>query len=647
MSEDNNKTDNFLDKFQALPEVAQGYFLDEKNVDKLIKLGKDFKLSPEQNSTLIDLIGDISVKTIAVKDIQSELEKQLALSSEVAKKLALEVLGNYFLPLNEFYDNEVERTIKEMGGKIKDYPEMRVMIKKESAESAAAEVAKEFLPLFPEEVLRRRFIELLDSRLREVRKESDLREILTRSPKVGGLGLNEETAEKIVAATSEKMRSVKIVSEAEAPQSPPLTVRGAGGVKKDKDNPLNPPYIKGEEAVPKPEPLKPPPIVKVEPISPPIEKKSEEKIPPLMVRGAGGVKQQDTTPPHPPLVRGGDEVAHLAKGGSGGDLKNPWESAKNPRESKSAVVSSESLLKPKQSKDISDAELDREVQHIKRDIMPKAELLSINFQSLAEEIIAESKVGLAGGEQKARLATILVARLKDIRDGNETKEILTRDYALGGMGLAEAAIKNISPILEGEFKKIEERLQAEAEGKIAAARRDEEERRKKSREAAKISEQKNLDSRFGQIVAEKSKKSPAPQKTAASGEPIIPSPPQTGRPKVQDIKYEPMLTGPVDEIGRLTLTDFRRLGKTAKEAAAKIKDKIESLKTDSIRKWQEGVSAWKGSEVNNLYLKIFFEALQSKKSLYLAAADRIQKGEPSLKEEELNAIMELNKTLRF
>ena len=97
---DQDQADNFLDKFQSLPETAQDYFLDEKTADKMIKLGKDFKLSEEQKSALVDLAGDISVKSVSVKDTLAEVSKQLGISSESAKKLALAFLGEYFLPLN-------------------------------------------------------------------------------------------------------------------------------------------------------------------------------------------------------------------------------------------------------------------------------------------------------------------------------------------------------------------------------------------------------------------------------------------------------------------------------------------------------------------------------------------------------------------
>jgi|GEM_PF-1687611 len=631
-----NPIDDFRKIFNAFPEVVQNYFYSDESDNVMVGLAKKFHLSEDQKDALNGIVGDLFIKDLDFDGLPAAIESETGLLKDKSKELALELLGNYFLPLNDFYGGEVEKTIKVLGGKIKDYPELRVMVKKESAGSAADEVAKEFLPLFPDEVLRHRFIELVDSRLREVRKESDLREILMRSSKVGGLGLDEETSQKIIDAAAEKMRSVKIVADATISDqlsavSNQLPVVGNAGKpevrspKSEVDKAVEPPK---PVPVAKPEPVKsappPPPVVKPEPpkpvVAPIIEKKSEEKIPPLNLRGAGGVKRQDTTPLHPPLVRGGDEGAPFQK------VENISEIRENPRNRKS---------------DVSDAELEREIQHIKHDIMPKAELPPFDFAAIAARIAAESRINL-GNEQLGRLKIILTARLKDIRDSAETKEIFSRDYALGGMGFSDGQIQALSPILEGEFKKIEERQKSEAEENIAVSRRGDEERRQKVAAEARASEQAGLDARF-RAIASKSKR-PVESSRERGDTPAFAGSP---RPKLQDVKYESKLVGPIDEIKRLTLTDFRRLAATPKETVIKIKDKIEALKANSIKKWQEGIAAWSNGEVNKLYLQIFAEALRKKKSLKEISAERVAAAAPTLSQDEINAIMELNKSLRF
>ncbi|MEK7211918.1 MAG: hypothetical protein AAB731_04760 [Patescibacteria group bacterium] len=681
-----NQNDNFLDKFQSLPEEAQDYFLDEKTADKMLKLGKDFKLSEEQKSALVDLAGDISVKSISIKDTLAEVEKLPGLSGEPAKKLALAFLGEYFLPLNEFYDNEVSKEIARLGGKIEKFSKERVLVREESAGDAAREALGEFGELALDENLKHRLEELIESRLRGVRSDTDFKNILMRSPKVGGMGLDEETAKKIIDTTAEKMRSVKIVSESSLPLDS-RSERAQDARESERDFlkeqrreekiPPRPPFQKGEETVPKPEPPKPSSAVKIELIKPPPPKpnsspkkdESSKSIPPpvKLVAAPEVVPPEEARPPQvkKEVEKKSEEkillVPPLSKGEDISEIRE------NPRNRKP---------------EISEAELQREIEHIKHKVMSKAEgsplgseSIPIDFKKIASDVIEKAQIKLVVPDGKIRLETILVARLKDIRDSNETRDILARDFSLGGIGMNAAAVDALMPLLDGEFKKIEERLKSEQEEKIAAVRRGEEEGRKKAAESSRADEQAAMDKRFQALVG--GKKFPAgfgggevsspendapevkkiPLSASGGGPPLskgeggrsgeVSSSAAAGRPKVQDIRYSTKLVGPVEEIGALTLTDFRRLGKNPQEIVSKIRGKVEALKLDSIKKWQEGVAAWSGSEVNKLYLSLFGEAIRERKSIKEAASARDKRGEPSLNEEEINGIMELNKSLRF
>ena len=700
---DQNQAADYHQKFRALPQAVKDYFWDEKNDEKFEHLIEGFKLSDEQDFAFRYLVRHFSVKDIAARDLPSKVEEQLAFSPENARKIVLDILGYHFLPLNEYYDGEIEQVIKELGGKIKNYPEFRLTVKSESAGSAAEEVAREFLPLFNDEVLKHRFLELIESRIRDVRKESDLREILMRSPKVGGLGLDEEMVQKVIEATAKKMRSVKIVSDKEAapvvsPLKPPSTVipTQAGIQKKEMDPRSRPSVV----ALAKEDPgitkavkpttysselkqsvkiINPPPAPKVasgEILSMETKEEEPKSFPPKVAERPAAPKTEPAPMPPKPVEKL-NLLGALKKGGVPMPVKieaikppqrpvsplasefvpkKPVVSAPAPKSiekeviQKPADVKKETAPPPavkKISKDISEAELDREIQHIKHDQMTKMPLAPINFLEIATGIVNQSQI-ILNQEQVGRLKTILTARLKDIRDGQETKDILSRDYALGGMGFSEVQVSAIMSTLEKEFGKISERLRAGVEEKIAADRHIEEERRKKTLETARFMEDDAREKRFAELVGEKPRKViPAVRQNVQPGTPVIPSPAQTGKPKIQDVKYEPKLVGPVDEIGSLTLTDFRRLGATAKEAALKIKEKIESLKADSIKKWQEGISAWNGGEVNKLYMQLFGEALQKRKSLKDVSAEREAAKEQFLSQDEINAIMELNKSLRF
>ncbi|MBN1585178.1 hypothetical protein JW899_02305 [Candidatus Uhrbacteria bacterium] len=118
------------------------------------------------------------------------------------------------------------------------------------------------------------------------------------------------------------------------------------------------------------------------------------------------------------------------------------------------------------------------------------------------------------------------------------------------------------------------------------------------------------------------------------------------RKVVSDIRFTPKLTGPVEELRSICLADFRRLSKDPKEAAVRIKDKIDLLSDQSFEVRSEGVKSWQESEVNRLYLEILRESLEGK-PVTLVIGDRERDSRPFLTKPEFDAVMELNRRLRF
>src|SRR5690606_26031994 len=112
------------------------------------------------------------------------------------------------------------------------------------------------------------------------------------------------------------------------------------------------------------------------------------------------------------------------------------------------------------------------------------------------------------------------------------------------------------------------------------------------------------------------------------------------RPLVSDVSYAPKLIGPVEELRSLTLKDFRRLSKEPKEAALKIKDKIDLLEEQSFTLKTQGVEAWQGSEVNRLYLDVLRRSLEGR-PVGEVIADMTASGGPAITQAEFEAVMDL------
>lgn len=119
------------------------------------------------------------------------------------------------------------------------------------------------------------------------------------------------------------------------------------------------------------------------------------------------------------------------------------------------------------------------------------------------------------------------------------------------------------------------------------------------------------------------------------------------RYKIQDIKPAPIVMGPVDELRMLSVLNFRRLGETPGVRIDKIISKIRLLQKDGYEKMVSGVSAWRLSPANRLYLQIAKDALVQGLTLQQAAEARAKAGKETYSLEELEAIMTLNNRLMF
>jgi len=114
------------------------------------------------------------------------------------------------------------------------------------------------------------------------------------------------------------------------------------------------------------------------------------------------------------------------------------------------------------------------------------------------------------------------------------------------------------------------------------------------------------------------------------------------RPQMSDVKFEPKLYGPLDELLAMSLTDFRRLSKDPRQAILKISNKLEILAGESELQKNQGIKALKSSPLYKIYADIMNKALVGSKSFEQAITER---GDITLA--EFKAIMELNKSLKY
>lgn len=357
--------------------------------------------------------------------------------------------------------------------------------------------------------------------------------------------------------------------------------------------------------------------------------------------------------------------------------------------------SAETLDKPKSSTVMTFSREDEE--EVKKYVAAaKAAPPITNYVDVATSIILSFGYPASDEVMVKRLGSIVTARLKDVRDELETKENLMKSRKVGGMEFSDAdadrMIKIIKSVAAGQA--VPEGLSAAASelGNILAEdEEDETPEPMATKPQQKISTptiemedglpvirmpddlmikpQDNsvaLEKKLGLTSLANEKKLPPPAQDvkikpvkdlplpqpqpfavskASTGATFTPRP--SGRPNLDDVKFSKKLMGPIEELGNMTLIDFRRLAPEVTEATAKISEKIKLLEKEYFGKKIEGIDAWNKNEVSKFYRLLGQTAMAEGKSVETVIQERLTAGKPTLSLDEFNAVMELNRSLRY
>ncbi|MDD5438020.1 MAG: hypothetical protein PHC70_02645 [Patescibacteria group bacterium] len=298
-----------------------------------------------------------------------------------------------------------------------------------------------------------------------------------------------------------------------------------------------------------------------------------------------------------------------------------------------------------------------------------------------------------------RLQNVISSRLRDVRNSSELLGLLQRDSKVGGMGLDKAAADDMSKIIETSYEEFRQKIESEEKGKLEVQlteqkKKIEEKRKREAEEHAKWYEEKIKKRQAGEAetkqVAEAIKKGfeskiaahPVDLKNAAIekkqfGE-LVPAPAvkkiqtQLSKPQeqaktvkvstvtaaaakipslrvdgVQRVSAAPKLSGLADEVGGMTLQSFRRLAKTPQEAAAKMKQRFDTLGEEGFEQKTTAIKAWQRSPLMKMYLDLVTQSFKAGKPIVEIAEERRKAGEDTLTRDEVEVLIDLNNNLHY
>ncbi|MEK7108196.1 MAG: hypothetical protein AAB898_00835, partial [Patescibacteria group bacterium] len=133
---------------------------------------------------------------------------------------------------------------------------------------------------------------------------------------------------------------------------------------------------------------------------------------------------------------------------------------------------------------------------------------------------------------------------------------------------------------------------------------------------------------------------------ATLSKPSIAPTPIAGKRPVVDVTYERRLVGPLEELKRMTLADFRRLPGTVEERIEAIRQDVDALRAQDPALRIQAIEAWRSSPLMRLYQRLLSLALQEGVPVERVLADAA-KNPDRMQSEEIAAVRTFNRTLRF
>ena len=539
-----------------IPAVSDYIF--EADFDAAVaEIVKKFELPVERSEEFLDLINAVLDDVITPKHLPDMIAQAFGVDEAKAKAISADLLGMTILPLAA-YVPDVEAGIVELGGKISDYPDTRIA--KETKENVV--VLKEIIESLKipfSDVLLKRLLFLLQQFSRGEKTEEVLKTYFTRSLNIGGLGLDEEQATALLAATLPRVGEL-------------TEVAGTKGVEE-----VSKPVPEVEGAV---EPAK----QELE-IAPSHELAAEVPVASAPVM----VKARVPTPPNPPLSKVGKPLPES-------DVNELKSSAK-----KATVV--------------------RKMTENKQELLMAAVTLALTE---AGEVLKKNKIS---DKVFIDLADKAVRGLRDIY---QTRDIVERDWQLKGGDLATL----MAAVARGV-----DSYQASVVGsRLSGGETNPESRIPNPDETV-------LEKQFSKLT-DKSDGKIAPAKASLTVGSTVPRT-ADGQRKMVDVVSSMRLAGPVEQLGKMTPVEFRRLSSSAAEAAQKVDDLLTALQSTSYEERVKGVQAWRESPMNQLYLEIAEEALAQGLALPEISSRRRAAGQESLSPAEIKALALLNAKIRF
>ncbi len=281
--------------------------------------------------------------------------------------------------------------------------------------------------------------------------------------------------------------------------------------------------------------------------------------------------------------------------------------------------------------------------------------------TITDALIAKFHLTFAAPALERRLRTMIASRLHNVRSKTELQEMLQRSVKIGGMQYDARIAEQIAAEADSQAALLQDLrllshpdIPKQSEPSKDAVLQTEQQPAMAEQSPMSVSPQESV-----QPIVAPAPMPAKPDLPTAQTEPTtqetakrpmivrrLQAIPNPDRPFLEDIRHPARPMDMTDELGALTLQEFRKLGSSA-DAAQKVLQKIALLTEESFLKRSEGIASWRNSEVYQLYLGIGRDSMISGKTVEQVIAGREQQGVQALSLEEFSTIADLNRQMRL
>lgn len=294
----------------------------------------------------------------------------------------------------------------------------------------------------------------------------------------------------------------------------------------------------------------------------------------------------------------------------------------------------------------------------------KASNVEALYRQQTKDIIAKTELSFGSEVLLERLQHIIETYLSGVRNRIDTKLAFNKSIEQGGVNLDEATIEKIFKAAD-QFTKPDGLVQdRKIQGVTGVQDESIEKGSKEDFEKLKALGARDFEYDLGalelknkdiQDKKELAKPLGRPKQEKESFDVSDSDPFAYRRPKeavgktiMSDVKVNlPKVMGPIDELHYLDLVVFRRLARLPEEGILKIKDKFDLLEAEMIGKKFEGIKAWRLSPIYQEYLKIAESSIKTDRPVVEIINEQLKTRPTGLNLAEFEAIIKLNKQIRF